>query len=74
MEIHRRNAGRPGAEIRVMMHEREPEVAWDAETGNLVLRSDNVPSWKDDGGHYDYRIFLSPSDLEQIRTMLSNGP
>jgi hypothetical protein len=70
MEIHRRAAKRPGAEDRVILREREPDVLADPE-GGLVLRCENVPSWRDDGNHFDYDIVLTPDDLARLRELLA---
>ena len=72
MEIHRRTAKRPGAEDRVIMHEREPEFLVHPE-GGLILRVENTPSWKDDGTHFDYDIVLTPDDLKSIRETFAPG-
>jgi hypothetical protein len=73
MEIRRRAARRPGAEIRTVVPERPPELAWDAAGGRLVLRADDSPSWRDDGTHYDYEVFLTPADIERIRQAVAEG-
>ena len=32
-----------------------------------VIRAENIPSWRDDGNHFDYEVHLNPADLERIR-------
>jgi len=72
MEIHRRAAKRPGAEDRVILHEREPELFKQLD-GGLILRTENVPSWRDDGNHFDYDIMLTPEDLARIRAKIGDA-
>jgi hypothetical protein len=72
MEIHRRAAKRPGAEDRVILHEREPELRPQPD-GSLILHADNVPSWRDDGNHFDYDIVLTPEDIVRLRERLGKS-
>ena len=72
MEIHRRAAKRPGAEDRVILHEREPQLYKQLD-GGLILRTENVPSWRDDGSHFDYDIMLTEEDLIRIRKLFGEA-
>jgi hypothetical protein len=68
MEIHRQAARRPGAEARVVVPEREPELLWDQASGRLILRALDTPSWKGDNAHYDYL-----EDIERIRQAVARA-
>jgi len=67
MEIRRRAARRPGAETRTVVPEQEPELAWDAASNRLVIRTEDNPSWQNDGTYYNYEVFLTLADIERIR-------
>jgi hypothetical protein len=67
MEIRRRAARRPGAEVRIVAPEGVPDLVWDASGERLALRIEDSPSWREDGTHYDYEVFLTLADIERIR-------
>lgn len=71
MEIHRCAARKPGAERRVVVREREPQMIWDSDGVRLVLRTEDNSSWKDDGTHFDYDVFLTPADIARITQMVA---
>lgn len=73
MEIRRCAARRPGAEVRTVVREREPELAWDAASGRLILRADYNPAWSEDGTHWDYEVFLTPADIDRIRRAVAGN-
>jgi len=56
----------PGAETRTVVPEREHELVWDATNSRLVIRTEDNPSWKDDGTYCNYEVFLTMADIERI--------
>lgn len=73
MEIRRRAAQKPGAQVRTVVPEREPELAWDDASGRLILRVERNPAWREDGTYYDYEVFLTPADIDRVRRAVAGS-
>lgn len=70
MDIERCAANRKGAEPKVVASSALPEIT--REQGRLVLRARHNPSPNDDGTEYGYTVYLSETDIERLRLILSN--